>query len=240
MQIAKNTSGSWDAAKSRVQSDLDTIEKTINDLQLQVATTTAALATVQTQLANKAATIAPGGSVTPYQGLDQLHNWLTTVAHDSSLSGLGTATSPLKLAPAAGGSTTLYLATLDLTDAAMIAGAGTRSLAAAITGAVLVPLMFSAEANQTVIGTNTVTINSAVYAGTTQAFMGVPITFIAAPGVAGHRFTRVLMSGFNIQSATQLKGVGLSIGFSAAAGATYATSGGNRFTILYAAVTSVN
>lgn len=87
MNLVKNVTGSWDSAKDLVRQDLDTIQRTINQILAQINTPGAAAA-------SRPATISPENFVTTY-GSDPLT--VVAIAPGELMTGNGTITNPLKI-----------------------------------------------------------------------------------------------------------------------------------------------
>lgn len=93
MKLIGDTGGKWPRVQDSLAQDLATIQRQFNLLQQTVAAQASSISALQLKLANQNIAIAPSGPVSGLPG----SRGLTSISHDSSLSGLGTANSPLKV-----------------------------------------------------------------------------------------------------------------------------------------------
>jgi hypothetical protein len=236
MQLSTDMTGKFRDAQDPLQRDLITLQRIINDMQNQLDAAVSNVTTLQKQLANGNLATSAAGAVTGLAG----QVGLKTVSHDFTMTGLGTPASPLKVIPTSvAGAGVFYIATTTLSDATMRAiGTSVTTLVPGVANFVVQCLGLGISANQTTIGTNNVTMNSAVYTGTSTSFVGVPTTVIASPGSAGKRYNWLTPTALATQSTTQLDGLGLDIHFNQSAGSTYATGHGTKLTVAYCLIPS--
>lgn len=161
MNLVKNVDGEWVRAREHVRQDLDTIQRTVNQLQ---ATLAALTTQVNTPVAKAPATIRPDGRVITHTG-----DYLTSVAAIGALTGNGTPSNPLNVSA------------LTLAAAGALTGAGTAAS----------PLSVSVDGSTvTINGSNKLVASvsggmSHVTTGNIASSIptGATVTAIAAPGV---------------------------------------------------------
>jgi hypothetical protein len=140
MQLNRNTTGDYKNDRAFIGQDLDTIMRTINQQAQLITTLQSTLTAVQAQLAVSNIAVAANGQVS---GLSASRN-MQTIAHDGSLSGLGTPASPLRVASSSATAAGLLVESTLLTNA-QIAAASTvaMTILAGTSGQVIIPVFLS-------------------------------------------------------------------------------------------------
>lgn len=137
MRLQRDTSGPYANAQDSLQSDLTTLQRTINQLQQQLRAQQGDIATLQAAAVPPPLTVGASGIVSGLPGIG-----MTSVVHDGSLSGLGTAKQPLRTV---GGAAASLLYSLEQPiDSTFLTSLGTGvTLVPAVTGMIIVPLMLT-------------------------------------------------------------------------------------------------